>query len=679
MLTRRRHRSYDVIGQANSHGAGKRKRSATLISVLRSKPNVCGIAGFIGIRQEVAERAAPQMLEALAHRGPDGNGIQSIPTDNSHPVVLVHSRLAILDTSSAGRQPMSEGSASDGSLNWLTFNGEIYNFRELRSELATLGLHARSNTDTEVLLLAYRAWGEKAVEKLCGMFAFCLVDMQKRRIWLVRDRLGIKPLYVARPSTGGLLFASEVRALLAAGSELVPRRLSRSAVESFLAQGVVYGKDSHIEGISSLSPGESLVVDWEGNTVAARKYWITDFRPNDTPPKRVDAVAELGAIARDAVRQHLISDVPIGVFLSGGIDSAAIATLATESGTERIRTISVGFDQPEFDETSIAAEVAQELGTDHYSVRVTAAEMLGSFERVLAAIDQPTVDGFNTFTVSQAARAAGVKVALSGLGGDECFGGYASFRDVPRAVRFAPVLKVLRPIASALRRCGIQAGSRGLLKFAEAAVRTHTPLQLYLLRRELFLPSERRSLQALPHSSDPCNGIAANSLNELQSMITGLDPQNTVSALELGGYMRNMLLRDADVFSMAHGLEIRVPFLDHRLVDQVTRLPGAWKQFCRPPKPLLTEAVGRRLPALVRNLSKRGFTFPWSQWFRKDLATIAADRLNDRGTWNSIGFHPSTPATLWQRFLQGDPSVGGLQILGLIVLADVVARQRLVT
>lgn len=640
---------------------------------------MCGIAGFIGVHQETAEGAAPRVLAALAHRGPDGSGIESIHVENSHPVVLVHSRLAILDTSAAGRQPMSEGSDAAGLPNWLTFNGEIYNYRELRAELATLGLHAKTGTDTEILLLAYRAWGEGAVDRLRGMFAFCLVDSQRRRIWLARDRLGIKPLYVARSAGGGLLFASEVRALLAAGSDLVPRRLSRSAVESFLAQGAVYGNDSHIEGVALLGAGESLTVDWRGDPITARKYWSARFTANAEPSERRQAVAELGTIARDAVRQHLISDVPIGIFLSGGIDSAAIATLASESASQRIRTISVGFDQPEFDETSIAAEVARELGTDHYSVQVTAAEMLAGFEQVLAAVDQPTVDGFNTFTVSKAARAAGVKVALSGLGGDECFGGYASFRDVPRGVRCAPILTAIRPVASALRRCGVRVGSRGLVKLAEAAVRTHSPWQLYLLRRELFLPDERRSLQSLPQNSDPYNGLTERTLHELQSISANLDPQNAVSALELHGYMRNMLLRDADVFSMTHGLEIRVPLLDNCVVDQVTPLPGAWKRPGRPPKPLLTDAVGTRLPARIRNLSKRGFTFPWPQWFRQDLATIAADRLNDRATWNAVGFEPATPGALWERFLKGDPSVGGLQILALIVLADVVARQRLTT
>jgi asparagine synthase (glutamine-hydrolysing) len=287
------------------------------------------------------------------------------------------------------------------------------------------------------------------------------------------------------------------------------------------------------------------------------------------------------------------------------------------------------------------------------------------------------VDGFNTYYVSRAARRAGVTVALSGLGGDELFGGYASFRDVPRATRWLRLARPRALVGPVLRWLARRLRSRGLLKLAAALGRPTGPEQLYLLRRELFLPAERRALLPLPAGSDPYTGLTAETLDGLAAWCRGPDAENTVSALELTGYMRHMLLRDSDVFSMAHGLELRVPLLDHELVGTAAILPGAWKRPGPVPKPLLIEAVGPRLPRRVQELPKRGFTFPWADWFRTDLAAAARDRLNDRGTWADLGFDPAAPGKLWDRFRRKDPAVGGLHVLALVVLADLAARQQL--
>jgi asparagine synthase (glutamine-hydrolysing) len=639
---------------------------------------MCGIAGVLGLPPEIATPAASRMREAVRLRGPDGEGTETIAgPPGMPPVVLAHTRLAIIDLSCAGRQPMSLADASGRPSLWITFNGEIYNFAELRMELAKLGHVARTGTDTEVILLAYRAWGEAAVSRLRGMFAFVLADTARDRIWFVRDRLGIKPLYLFERPGGGLLFASEVRGLLAAGPDLVPPRLSRGAIESFLAQGAVFGGDSHVERVRLLAPGETLTTDFAGKVVDRRSYWSPPFaRSGAATPTRIDATVRLGVTAREAVRQHLVADVPVGVFLSSGVDSTAIATLATETASGRVRTISIGFDRPEFDETAEAEAYARELGTDHRTVRITSADIRADFDRVLAAVDQPTVDGFNTYYVSRAARRdAGVTVALSGLGGDELFGGYASFVDVPRAarwLRFAP--RFFRGIA---RGAAGMAKSRALLKIAEGIGRPHDLANLYLLRRELFLPDERRALAPLlPHSDALC-GLPTSELNGLEKTVDGLDPENAISALELGAYMRHMLLRDSDVFSMAHGLELRVPLLDHELVERAAELPAAWKRPDGLPKRLLIEAVGPRLPAKVGRGKKRGFTFPWADWFRGDLRTSAGERLTERGVWVNLGFEPEVPGRLWARFLRRDPAVGGLHILALVVLADVATRQRL--
>jgi asparagine synthase (glutamine-hydrolysing) len=629
---------------------------------------MCGIAGFVNREGEAADRELlARMTATIAHRGPDGDGFYC-----EGPAGLGHRRLSIIDVA-GGSQPMSN---EDGTV-WVTFNGEIYNFAELRAELAVHGHVACTGTDTEIILLAYRAWGEAAVDRLRGMFAFVLADPARGRIWFVRDRLGIKPLYYFIDPSGAILFASEVRGLLSAGPELVPPRLSPRAVESFLAQGAVFGDWSHVEGVRLLGAGCMMTTDWSGNFFDMRTYWSPPFgQAGATPMSRGDAVERLGSTARQAVRQHLVADVPVGVFLSSGVDSSAIATLATETASGRVRTISIGFDRPEFDETAEAEAYARELGTDHRTVRITSADIRADFDRVLAAIDQPTVDGFNTYYVSRAARQAGVTVALSGTGGDEIFGGYASFVDVPRAARLLGWTPAMA--RGLLRGAAGLAKSRALLKFAQAIGRERSLASLYLLRRELFLPEERRALAPRPVGSNDVCGLEEREFSRLVAITEGLDPENAISALELTGYMRHMLLRDSDVFSMTHGLELRVPLLDHEFVAEATQLPAAWKRPDGLPKRLLIEAVGPRLPARVGRGKKRGFTFPWGDWFRGDLRTAAGDRLAERGVWANLGFDADAPGRLWERFLRHDPAVGGLHILALVVLADVAARQRLV-
>jgi asparagine synthase (glutamine-hydrolysing) len=621
------------------------------------------------------------MLAALTHRGPDDSGLVVVPPPRpgEEPAVLAHTRLAILDLTPAGHQPMPDRPVEPRrAANWIVFNGEVYNYRELQPDLATAGWPCRSRCDTEAILHAYRVWGEDCVERFRGMFAWCLLDAARGEAWLCRDRLGIKPLYLARPASGGLLFASEVRALLATGPALVPSHLNEGALESFLAQGAVFGPEAIVRGVELLPPGESLWVDWSGRAVRRRRYWALPFEPpNGHGGDTRRAAAGVGETLREAVRLRLLSDVPLGVFLSGGIDSAVLATVATEVAGTEVQTVSIGFDQPAYDETTVAAEVARELGTRHRTLRLSGQNVLDDLPEVLAAVDQPTVDGFNTYFVARTARRAGLTVALSGVGGDELFGGYASFRDVPRARRWGARLRPLGGAARlGARLFGGAAGRRGA-KAVELLTRGGEPAAVYLLRRELFLPDDRRSMLPSPGGSDPVSGVPGSVLDELRGQARGLDAFNQVSLFELSAYMRHMLLRDADVFSMAHGLEVRVPLLDHRLVELVAGLPGRAKKADARPKPLLLDAVGPRLPARVWALPKRGFTFPWGEWLRGPLRQHAAAALGKGDVWRTLGMNPDGPLRLWARFMGGDRRVAALQVLALLVLGDLAARHGL--
>lgn len=641
---------------------------------------MCGIAGILGLPEELAQRIAPRMSEAMRHRGPDDQGIQFVPdpTLRHPPAVLLHRRLAILDLTAAGHQPMHDHPRDpNGPPHWITFNGEIFNFLELRDELARNGWPCRTRCDTEVILHSYRIWGPDCVHRLNGMFAWCLLDATRGVAWFCRDRLGVKPLYLFWPRSGGLLFASEVRTLLAAGAELVPPAVSRQALESFFAQGAVHGQQTIIANVRRLDPGESLVTEWSGKPITRKAYWTFPKADeiDDSPRERV--VEQTRQCLREATRLQLISDVPLGLFLSGGIDSSGLAAMATDVAGTQVRTICIGFDQAEFDESAAAAAVARQLGTEHRTVRLTGDDVLRDLPQVLAAVDQPTVDGFNTYFVAQAARRVGLTVALSGVGGDELFGGYASFRDVPRALAWGQRLRWLGPARHLLEPLLCVARARGTIKAAQILHRGPSLLQMYLLRRELFLGAERRALHALPEGSDAHSGMPHRLLDELASAIAGLDVVNQVSRLELLSYLRHMLLRDADVFSMVHALEMRVPLLDYRLVEQVLRLPGMWKRPDPRPKPLLVDAIGTRLPSAAYREPKRGFTFPWDAWLRGPVQPRARSAMHNRDVWRTLCMNPSAPQQLWERFLRGDRRVAALQVLALLVLEDFTTRHGL--
>jgi asparagine synthase (glutamine-hydrolysing) len=574
------------------------------------------------------------MNEAQRHRGPDDSGVAQCGR-----VVLGNTRLAIIDTSAAGHQPMHDSETG----NWITYNGETYNFKELRREL---GGEWVSNTDTEVMLRAYGKWGVDAFRRLRGMFALAIWDNQQKRLILARDPLGIKPLYYYATSDQ-LVFASELRALLA--SELVPRRLSSAGVDSYLANGSVAAPLTIVDGVGQLLPGHYLDV------AAPAKFKDIEFaltRSEQVPKSRDEAVAGLREVLEESIKLHLVSDVPLGVFLSGGMDSSALVALMSRISARRPKTFSVVFEEPTFTESPFSRAVATRFETDHEEIRLSEDRLLRLLRDALSSMDQPTMDGINTFVVSQAVKNAGFTVALSGLGGDELFAGYPSFR---RALKLdsmsSTTRRVLRAVSSLAKNSSVQQH-----KFRQLMNSEGTPADVYQISRQLF-------------SSDSIAGITGRKVNESNGHHYDADVVNEISRLELSGYMSNTLLRDTDAMSMAHSLEVRVPFVDTKLVDYVLSLPGGWKLDHGRPKPLLADALADLLPRDFLARPKMGFTLPFEKWLQQNLRTEVSSVLEDACMLSAPALNSGAVRKLWHNFLQKPRAVGWSRPWSLYVLA----------
>jgi asparagine synthase (glutamine-hydrolysing) len=608
---------------------------------------MCGIFGILTANGGVSQDVLDAATRSLTHRGPDDSGTTIIETGSGGQLGFAHTRLSIIDLSPLGHQPMRDPITGDQ----IVFNGEIYNFRELRAELESDGNRFHSHSDTEVILAGYRAWGERCFTKLRGMFAFALWDVNRQRLLLVRDPMGIKPLYHYR-SESHFFFASEVRALLQTG--LVPRKPDPNGLFSFLAFGSVYEPRTIIEGVSAVPPGS--VISFENGRLQQREYSsLLDSRTENNVDDQIAAqtpnaaMRDLPGLLCDAVLSHLVSDVPVGVFLSGGIDSSSLVAVMSQARV-RPATFSLVFREKEFNEAEHSRMVARRFHSDHHEIMVSQEEALASLPEALRAMDQPTIDGVNTWLVSSKTRTAGVKVALTGLGADEMFAGYSNFRRVPRmehaAHRFAGLPSVVRkPVAASLALLAEKSDrNRKLSSLASGGNFTHP----YFLVRTLFAPSELHALYAGDYES----GERELKNLEQASVVAcqDLDPINRVSYLESTCYLRNTLLRDSDFMSMAHGLELRVPFLDQALVRACFRIPGKEKLRDDSPKALLLKSLGVDLPREIVHRPKKGFTLPFERWMRSDLRPLIEQVLQQESR-RSPYLNPCAITDVWNRFL----------------------------
>jgi asparagine synthase (glutamine-hydrolysing) len=611
---------------------------------------MCGIFGLVGERSSHLNQALARGTRALAHRGPDDEGTKLLApaSDPNTWVGLGSRRLAILDLTPAGHQPMYDPATG----NWLVFNGEIYNFQQIRLELQKLGHSFASTGDTEVLLKAYGQWGEACLEQVVGMFAFAVWDSHNERLFLARDRLGEKPLYYYVGS-GSFIFASELRSLLA--TSLVPRCLDTAGLACYLAFGAVHDPLTIIEGVHSLPPGHTLT--WEKGRCRIQRYWSlaeAASRPSAAGSPE-EAVKGIRQHLLEAVSQRLVSDVPLGIFLSGGVDSSSVVALAREVRANPPDTFSVVFGHSDFCEAAYSNRVAREFGCRHHQIDLTEGKLLNEVPGALAGMDQPTVDGVNTYIVSQATKKAGITVALSGLGGDELFAGYSSFISVPRMVQFRRYGGWLEPLGKGVNALLDRHQTNRRAKIRALAAGDYYADQPYFLSRALFLPASVRALLPSLTLQDG-NLAAAWNLRGVAEGIRGLDPVNQVAVLEGSTYMANMLLRDTDCMSMAHALEVRTPLLHHPLWEYVLPLAGRLKCHAHLPKPLLLRAVGPRLPEEIYLRRKMGFTLPFEVWMRNGLKAELERELLDPGLNDCAPLDARQVANIWKAFLAGKTS-----------------------
>jgi len=567
---------------------------------------MCGIAGIVGEHDEVLEKKNLEgMLDKEWRRGPDDMGTFFANDRRLGRVALGHRRLSILDLSAAGHQPMIRMRRNGGGRLVVSFNGEIYNFLDLRADLEKLGHTFVTQSDTEVILALFDEYGVGSFERLRGMFAFALWDEQAGALFLVRDRYGIKPLYYAQNNTS-IAFASLVGALSSQG---YGGQKSNEALMSFLLFGYVVEPWTITEGIWALESGSFGV--WDGKQFSVQRYFnVLSSYKKQQKISFDDAVGGVKTLLSDSVNKHLISDAPLGVFLSGGLDSSALAVLAAKGRTSSLRTVSVDFDEKKYSEKVFQDSVAHTIASRHKAITLGPNEVSASLGEVFEAMDQPTVDGVNSFFVSRAAKEAGLKVVLSGLGGDEVFWGYDAFRKIKP-------LSFLQKVAPSflLNSFGDNLSSRAKLSFLERG----DMVGLYLASRGLFSVSQSAHILGVERSVvDAFLDSVVDRFSFARASLDGLDVVSVYDFFEFSFYLRSQLLRDTDMMSMYYSLEVRVPFLDHPLVEYVNSLGADIKLQGKHPKQLLFEAVRDSMPPEIFNRPKQGFTFPFASWLLDD-------------------------------------------------------------
>jgi len=612
---------------------------------------MCGINGIVSAGLPQAEHLLSQMNNRLSHRGPDDEG-----TWNDGIAYLGQRRLSIIDLSSAGHQPM----VSACGRYVMVFNGEVYNYLQLRSQFNYPYL---SHTDSEVVLAAWSTMGEKCVELFKGMFAIAMWDKQTKVLTLVRDRMGVKPLYYTS-STQGFAFSSEIRALMVSG--LSNKEMSQEALVDYLRYQTVQTPQTILKDVLMLEPGHLLHYHAISKQMEVDCYWDLFAKSSLILPTSYTEVKEhVRRLFFEAVEKRLVADVPFGAFLSGGIDSSAVVGAMAKVSTHQVGTFNISFAEGDFSEAKYARHIANLHGTHHTEINLSPQQFLEYLPQALAAMDHPSGDGPNTWVVSKVTKEAGITMALSGLGGDELFAGYAIFN------RMASLQKkkwlwllpwgVRKMTGDALTTVKPGVAS---MKIDQLLKMPHYEFErAYAVSRQALMDDQLSAIlniSPLP-LHNPVAYLMKRKGNQSQSLIS------QVSQAEMTTYMQNVLLRDSDQMSMAHALEVRVPFMDHDLIEYVLSLPDQYK-YPHTPKKLLVDSMPDLLPDYIVNRPKMGFVFPWRDWLKDELfdyADVRIRRISQRECFNEKGV-----MDLWRRFVKGDASVTYSRIWPLVVLEE---------
>jgi asparagine synthase (glutamine-hydrolysing) len=607
---------------------------------------VCGIAGILNKGSVVSREQIKRMTDAMSHRGPDSEGFFQ-----DGPLAFGHRRLSIIDLSEAANQPFIDHSGRYS----LIFNGEIYNYAEVKPLIDDYPF--RTHSDTEVILAGFIKWGPGCLKYLRGMFTIAIWDKEEKSLFIARDRLGVKPLYYFH-NDDQFIFASELRAILTVFNG--KRKLDEAAIAEYFRYQSIGFPFSPVEGIKQMEAGTWMRI--RDGKIRTETYWdpITnrhDF--NFTDKKQVEE--KVKELMLQSVKRRLVSDVPVGAFLSGGIDSSAVVGLMVEAGDPSPKTFTISFDEADYDESRYAEIVAKKFNTDHTRIHLKPEVMLEELTHALDAMDVPTGDGINTYVVSKAIHEQGIRVALSGVGGDELFAGYPIFLNYislhqKRWIWSTPMLA--RTLAGGLLGKGSKKDRvRQMMKLSSPAIENSYPVF-----RQLLSPDAMLQLTNLNGSDQQ---TLSRQLISKRTELARLPFYSQVTAAEYMGYTQQTLLKDTDQMSMAHSLEIREPYFDQDLVEFIMSVPDHFKVPVYP-KSLLVESLKPMLPNEIVHRKKQGFVFPWKEWIKKELRSFCETHISGIARRDFI--HGVNLKNTWHRFLLGDPDIRWQEMWLFVVL-----------
>ena len=617
---------------------------------------MCGITGIVGhqINNSVYQTAIKKMNDVIAHRGPNAEGFW-----NDEHCFLGHRRLSIIDLSEAGNQPFI---SQDGRY-ILIYNGELYNYKALKLELQRaqqgskdLPYIFKTNTDTEVVLAAYFRWGIDCVKRFNGMFAFSVWDKVEQKLIIARDRLGIKPLYY-HYQNNVLLFASEIRALIHSG--LIDKKINVKSVAEYIQYTTVNAPNTILQDIFMLMPGH--ILELQNGTLKIQQYWnINDYTKSKQDLSYKETCTKVNELLTASVERQLVADVPFGAFLSGGIDSSVIVGLMSKVSSQKVQTFNISFDESQFSEAKYAKQIATKFNTEHHEIKLTSNDFLKQLPEALAAIDHPSGDGPNSYIVSKATKNAGITMALSGLGGDELFAGYDIFKryyelEKKGWLNIVPAKGLLGKVLAAKNK-SVQADKTSEILNLD----TINGFNAYPINRKLFNQKDYKALLKKEYNADD---FIKNSIKKSET-----DKKHVlsrVSLFEIQTYMQNVLLRDADQMSMAVALEVRVPFLDYKLVEFALSINDEYK-YPHSPKKLLVDALGDLLPSDITNRPKMGFVLPWKEWLKEDLKDFCEANIAQFSKRSFV--NRDAVLLTWNRFLNNDSKITWSRVWHLVVL-----------